>query len=69
LIGAVVAEFVTPGSSGGLGTLITLAYNDSQLSRIYAAVICLAVLGVGLSLVVVAAERRVLAWQPERRRT
>jgi NitT/TauT family transport system permease protein len=68
VVGAVVAEFVTPGSSAGLGTLITQAYNDSQLSRIYAAVICLAVMGVALTLIITVLERWVLAWEPSRRR-
>jgi NitT/TauT family transport system permease protein len=67
VVGAVVAEFVAPGSSAGLGTLITQASANSQLSRVYAAIICLAMLGVALTLLITAIERRVLAWHPSRR--
>lgn len=69
VVGAVVAEFVTPGSSAGLGTLITQASANSALPRVYAAIICLAVLGVALTVVITVVERRVLAWHPSRRPT
>jgi NitT/TauT family transport system permease protein len=68
VIGAVVAEFVTPGSAAGLGTLIYVDSNNSDLSRVYAAIICLAIMGVALTLIVILVERRVLSWQPARRR-
>jgi NitT/TauT family transport system permease protein len=67
VVGAVVAEFVAPGSTAGLGTLISQASASSQLAEVYAAIICLAVLGVALTGMVVVAERRALAWQPARR--
>lgn len=62
VIGAVVAEFVTPGSTDGLGTVIFLAAPNSQLDRVYAAVVCLGFLGVLLTSAVAALERRVLSW-------
>ncbi|MCU4183733.1 ABC transporter permease [Acidiferrimicrobium sp. IK] len=62
VIGAVVAEFVAPGSSAGLGTLITQASSNNQLDRVYAAIICLAAMGVALTLVIAALERWLLAW-------
>lgn len=67
VVGAVVAEFVAPGSSAGLGTLITQASANSQLPRVYAALICLAVMGMVLTVLITIVERRVLAWQPSRR--
>lgn len=62
VIGAVVAEFVTPGSTDGLGTVIFLAAPNSQLDRVYAAVVCLGLLGVVLTTAVSLLERRVLSW-------
>jgi NitT/TauT family transport system permease protein len=62
VVGAVVAEFVAPGSSAGLGTLITQASRESQLDRVYAAIICLAAMGVVLTLIIAALERWLLAW-------
>ncbi|HLH99662.1 MAG TPA: ABC transporter permease [Acidimicrobiales bacterium] len=63
VIGAVVAELVSPGSSSGLGTLIEQAATDAQLDRVYAAVVCLGVIGVALTGLVALAERRVLSWR------
>ncbi|HET9690746.1 MAG TPA: ABC transporter permease subunit [Acidimicrobiales bacterium] len=59
VVGAVVAEFVAPGSSGGLGTLITTARAYSNLSVVYAAIVCLAVLGIAVTAAVSAVERTV----------
>lgn len=67
VVGAVVAELVAPGSSAGLGTLISQSAANSQLPQVYAAILCLAALGVALTGLVVVAERRALAWQPARR--
>lgn len=64
IVGAVVAEFVAPGSSLGLGVIITVASSHDQLAEVYAAIVLLAVLGVGLTGVVVVAERRLLSWHP-----
>lgn len=62
IIGAVVAEFSTAGTSNGLGSLIELANNQSELPPIYAAIVCLALLGLCFTLVVTLVERRVLSW-------
>jgi NitT/TauT family transport system permease protein len=48
IIGAVVAEFSTAGSSNGLGSLIELASQQGtskSLPEVYAAIFCLALLG------------------------
>ena len=62
IIGAVVAEFSTAGTSNGLGSLIELANNQSELPPIYAAIVCLALLGLCFTLLVTLVERRVLSW-------
>ena len=59
VVGAVVAEFVAPGSSAGLGTLITTARAYSDLATVYAAVLCLAVIGLAVTAAVSAVERAV----------
>ena len=64
LVGAVVAEFEASGSTSGLGTLITQASSTDQLDRVYAAIICLAVMGVVLTAAVALLERRLLRWRP-----
>ncbi len=61
LIGAVVAEWA--GASAGLGRTMWLAYTDLNLPMLFAAVFCLAAMGVALYTAVVAWERRVLFWQ------
>jgi NitT/TauT family transport system permease protein len=63
VVGAVVAEFVSAGSAQGLGTAITVASSNSNLPVVYAAILCLALIGVGLWVIVTVAERRVLAWR------
>jgi NitT/TauT family transport system permease protein len=62
IVGAVVAEFVSAGTNRGLGSLIATSEAQSSLSPIYAAVWCLAILGIALSVIVVLAERRFLSW-------
>ena len=61
LVGAVVAEFVTAGSSAGLGTAIKLTSVTSP-PAMFAAIACLAAMGVALLALVTAAERRALHW-------
>jgi NitT/TauT family transport system permease protein len=68
VIGAVVAEFEAPGATAGLGTMITQASSNSQLPVVYAAIICLAILGVGLTIVISVVERRALSWHHSQRR-
>jgi len=66
IIGAVVSEFTTagPGNINGLGSLIEIGIGSTELSVVYAAIFCLSLLGLAFTLVVVAIERRVLAWHP-----
>jgi NitT/TauT family transport system permease protein len=63
VVGAVVAEFVSAGSAEGLGTLITVASSNSNLPVVYAAIGCLAALGIALLFVVTLVERWVLSWR------
>jgi NitT/TauT family transport system permease protein len=62
IIGAVVAEFSTAGTSNGLGSLIELANQESELPPIYAAIVCLALLGLCFTFLVTLVERRLLSW-------
>ncbi|MFY7064727.1 ABC transporter permease [Nocardiopsis changdeensis] len=67
IVGAVVAEFVAAGSSGGLGTLIRTSASSAQLDSVYAAIACLATMGVLMLALVSAVERRVLFWHESQR--
>lgn len=67
IVGAVVAEFVAAGSSGGLGTLIRTSASSARLDSVYAAVACLAALGVLMLALVSAVERRALFWHESQR--
>lgn len=62
IIGAVVAELSASGSTGGLGTAISVASTMNQLAVVYAAIFVLAVMGVLLLAVITVIERRVLHW-------
>lgn len=69
IIGAVVAEFSTAGTSNGLGSLIELASQQGtskSLPEVYAAIFCLALLGLSFTLAVMVVERRLLSWHPTR---
>ncbi|MFW6641543.1 ABC transporter permease [Nocardiopsis algeriensis] len=68
IVGAVVAEFVTAGSSGGLGTVISNAASTARLDFVYSAIFCLAALGVLLLGLVTAIEHRLLFWHESQRR-
>ncbi len=63
VVGAVVAEFVAQGSTSGLGTVISQSASNAQLDRVYAAIVCLGILGVALVGLVTVVERRVLRWR------
>ena len=67
LVGAVVAEFVAAGSSGGLGTMIRNSASTARLDFVYAAVTCLAAMGLTMLALVTAVEHRVLFWHESRR--
>lgn len=61
VIGAVVAEFVAgSGGAQGLAWRILEAYNRLQTAKVFAALVMLAVLGVGLHAIMEALERRLL---------
>ncbi|QEO16211.1 ABC transporter permease [Agromyces intestinalis] len=62
VVGAVVAEMFAPGASKGLGTTISLASSNNQLSVIYASIFILALMGTALLAIVTAVERRALHW-------
>ncbi|SDH11592.1 NitT/TauT family transport system permease protein [Leifsonia sp. 98AMF] len=62
IIGAVVAELSASGSTGGLGTAISVASSMNQLAVVYAAIFVLAVMGVLLLAFITLIERRVLHW-------
>jgi NitT/TauT family transport system permease protein len=62
LIGAVVAELAAPGAAEGLGTVISIASSNSRLAVVYAAILCLAMMGCVLLAAITALERRVLHW-------
>jgi ABC-type nitrate/sulfonate/bicarbonate transport system permease component len=61
LLGAVVAEWT--GASGGLGWVMWLAYTNLNLPYLFAAIVVLAVAGVGVYGLTVWAEARVVFWQ------
>lgn len=62
LIGAVVAEFAAAGQAAGLGSLVETAAAQSNLAVVYASVFVLGLLGIGLTLLVVAAGRALAVW-------
>lgn len=61
VIGAVIGEWV--GSSAGLGYLTRVSVPLFLTARSFGAVVILAAMGVGLFLIVVLVERRMLRWQ------
>jgi NitT/TauT family transport system permease protein len=67
-VGAVVAEFSTSGTEHGLGYEITNAVSNSAFAIAYAAIACLAIVGLALTALITLVERRVLAWHPGGRR-
>lgn len=62
IIGAVVAELSASGSTGGLGTVISVGSSMNQLAVVYSAIFVLAVMGVVLLALITVVERRVLHW-------
>jgi NitT/TauT family transport system permease protein len=66
IIGAVVAELAAPGAADGLGTAISVASSNNQLSVVYASISCLAIMGAALLLVITAIENRALHWHDSR---
>jgi ABC-type nitrate/sulfonate/bicarbonate transport system permease component len=66
VIGAVFAEWV--GASEGLGYLILLLNNQTATTEMFAAIVVLALIGIGLFLLVSLVERLLLPWYYESRR-
>jgi len=66
VIGAVFAEWV--GSSEGLGHLILILNNQTATAEMFAAVVLLALIGIGLFALVSLAERLLLPWYHDERR-
>ncbi len=66
VIGAVFAEWV--GSSAGLGYLILVLNNQTATTDMFAVIVVLASIGIGLFLIVSAIERLMLPWYYESRR-
>lgn len=62
LIGAVVAEWT--GAERGLGRVIFVANANLDLTALFAAVLILALAGIGVNAGVGAMERRILHWHP-----
>jgi len=60
VMGAVVGEW--SGASEGLGNIIQISSNYSQTTRMFAAIIMLAVMGIALTNLITYVERRVLYW-------
>jgi ABC-type nitrate/sulfonate/bicarbonate transport system permease component len=60
LVGAVVAEWA--GASAGLGRTMWLAYTEFNLPSLFAAVLCSALMGIGLHGIVIVIERWVIFW-------
>ncbi len=63
IVGAAVAEMVSPGVSNGLGFLIYMASEQSQLAIAWAGIVTLVVFGLVVMAIVVVAEGRVLHWR------
>jgi NitT/TauT family transport system permease protein len=60
VIGAVVAEWFS--GDRGLGSVIYIANNNLDMATAFAGIITLAAIGVGLYILTITAERRVLFW-------
>ncbi len=63
IIGAIVGEFA--GAGQGLGFVITISTYHLETARTFAAVVAASLLGMGLYLLLVGLERRLVFWQPE----
>jgi len=62
VVGAAVAEFVSPGEQAGLGSLVTVAANNSNLPVIWASIVLLCLLGVVLVSLLALLRKRILWW-------
>jgi len=62
VVGAAVAEYVSPGQQAGLGSLVNVAAAQANLPVIWASIALLCVLGVILITLLALVRRRVLWW-------
>jgi NitT/TauT family transport system permease protein len=69
IVGAVVAEFTTSGYQRGLGWLVLTCAANSEFGLEFAAIFCLAVMGIVFTAIVVLSERRLLRWHVSSRGT
>jgi NitT/TauT family transport system permease protein len=60
VVGAIVGEL--SGSLNGLGFVILVASYEVQTVRMFAAIVCASIIGIGFFLAVAVVERRVLFW-------
>jgi NitT/TauT family transport system permease protein len=65
VVGATVAEFAAAGQENGLGALITTASSSADLPVIWAGIVLLCMMGVGLVTILALVRRRVLWWDNE----
>ncbi|MEU5696127.1 ABC transporter permease [Actinosynnema sp. NPDC020468] len=67
LVLMVVSELV--GTDNGIGSQLLVAQREFDFAHMWAGIVLLGVLGYALNTVLLAFERRALAWQPRRERT
>lgn len=60
VIGAVVAEWFS--AEAGLGAVIIVAHNNLDMPTLFAAIVALGAMGIGLTLATAAIEKRLLFW-------
>jgi NitT/TauT family transport system permease protein len=69
VVGAVVAEFSASGQLAGLGALIQVSAQQSDLKTIWASILILAVLGVLFTVIISVAQAKILWWDAPNRRS
>lgn len=60
VIGAVVSEWF--GGQNGLGSTIFVSHNNLDMPTLFSAIVTLAIIGIGLTLIASAVERKLLFW-------
>ncbi|GAA1495070.1 ABC transporter permease [Paeniglutamicibacter kerguelensis] len=62
IVGAAVAEFVAAGQQAGLGSLVTISAAQANLPVVWASIVLLCLMGVGLVAVLALVRKKVLWW-------